>query len=162
MHYRASWRYTSGFGVCVMIIGICFVSAGIFFHEAILMAIGLGPFLYLWMIGQRLDIELLSDRIVYQGWFKKAEVRFDEVLSVKRAMDFAWPRNRLYGPLTYEIRTSGSCFLINLIYFGPEFSRKFQDLFPRRKSILPKRPFPIPKEAGHGLPGPPPFQHHGL
>lgn len=129
MRYQASWRYTSGFGVSVIIIGICLVSAGVLFREAILVAIGLGAFLYLWMIGQRLHIELFSDRLVYQGWFKKTEVRFDEVLSVKRAMDFDWPRNKLYGPLTYEIRTPGGCLLINLLYFGQEVSRKFQELF---------------------------------
>ena len=129
MRYQASRRYTSGFGVSVIIIGICFVSAGALFREAILVAIGFGAFLYLWMIGQRLSIELLSDRLVYQGWFKKTELRFDEVLSVKRATDFDWPRNKLYGPLTYEIRTPGGCLLINLLYFGPEFSQKFQELF---------------------------------
>jgi hypothetical protein len=81
------------------------------------------------MIGQRLSVELLLDRLIYQGWFKKSEVKFDEILSVKRTLDFNWPRNRIYGPLTYEIRTSGTCLLVNLLYFGPEFSRKFQERF---------------------------------
>jgi len=129
MRYQASWRYTSGFGISVIIIGICFVSAGVLFREAILVAIGLGTFLYLWSIGQGLRVELFSDRFVYQGWFKKTEFRFGEILSVRRALDFDWPRNRIYGPLTYEIRTSGSRLLVNLLYFGPEFSRKFQELF---------------------------------
>ncbi len=129
MRYPASWRHTSGFGVSVIIVGICFISAGVFFREAILLAIGFGAFLYLWMIGQRLRIELFSDRFVYQGWVKKTEFSFGEVLSVGRALDFDWPLNRMYGPLTYEIRTSGSRLLINLLYFGPEFSRKFQELF---------------------------------
>jgi hypothetical protein len=119
----------SGWAILIIIFGICFVSAGVLLKEAILVIIGLGAFLYLWMIGQRLSVELLSDRFIYHGWFKKTEVRFDEILSVKQALDLDWPRNRIYGPLTYEIRTSGSCLLINLIYFGPEFSRKFQDLF---------------------------------
>jgi hypothetical protein len=129
VHYRASWRYMSGWGIFIIIFGICFVSAGVLLREAILVIIGLGAFLYLWMIGQRLSVELLSDRFIYHGWFKKSEVRFDEILSVKQALDLDWPRNRIYGPLTYEIRTSGSCLLINLIYFGPEFSRKFQERF---------------------------------
>ncbi len=129
MRYRASWRTTSGFGVSAVILGICLISAGVVFRQAILVAIGLELFVYLWMIGQRLHVELLSDRLVYQGWFKKTEVRFGEVLSVRRALDFEWPRNRIYGPLTYEIRTSGGRLFINLLYFGPEFSRKFQELF---------------------------------
>ena len=129
MHYQASRRYTSGFGISVIIIGGCFISAGVLFRQVFLVAIGTGAFLYLLMIGQRLHIELLQDRIVYQGWFKRTEVSFGEVLSVRRALDFAWPRNKIYGPLTYEIRTSGTRFLINLLYFGPEFSRKFQELF---------------------------------
>jgi hypothetical protein len=121
----------SGWGVLIIIFGICFASAGVLLREAILVVIGLGAFLYLWMIGRRLSVELLSDCFIYHGWSKKSEVRFDEILSVKQALDLDWPRNRIYGPSTYEIRTSGSCLLINLIYFGPEFSRKFQDLFPR-------------------------------
>ncbi len=129
MQYRASWRYMSGWGILIIILGICFVSAGILLRETILVIIGLVVFLYLWMIGQRLRIELFSDRFVYQGWVKKTEFSFGEVLSVRRALDFDWPRNRMYGPLTYEIRTSGSRLLINLLYFGPEFSRKFQELF---------------------------------
>ncbi len=136
MRYRASWRYMSGWGILIIIFGICFVSAGILLREAILVAIGLGAFLYLWMIGQRLHIQLLLDRLVYQGWFKKAEVRFGEVLSVRRALDFDWPRNRIYGPLTYEIRTSGGRLFINLLYFGPEFSRKFQELFHKENEKL--------------------------
>ncbi len=128
MRYEASWRYTSGFGVCVIVVGVCFVLTGILFRKIMLGAAGLGAFLYLWMLGQRVHIDLLPDRFVYQGWFKKREVRFGEVCSVKRAMDFHWPRNRLYGPLTYEICTSRSRLLINLLYFGPEFSRKFQEL----------------------------------
>jgi len=119
----------SGWGILIIIFGICFVSAGVLLREAILVIIGLGAFLYLWMIGQRLSVELLSDRFIYHGWFKKSEVRFDEIFSVKQALDLDWPRNKIYGPLTYEIRTSGSCLLINLIYFGPEFSRKFQERF---------------------------------
>ena len=127
MRYRASWRYTGKFGVFVIILGICFAFVGFFIREVALVAIGLGAFLYLWMIGQRLSVELLLDRLIYQGWFKKSEVKFDEILSVKRTLDFNWPRNRIYGPLTYEIRTSGTCLLVNLLYFGPEFSRKFQE-----------------------------------
>ena len=129
MRYRASWRYMSGWGVLIIIFGVCFVLAGVLLRETLLMVMGLGAFLYLWMISQRLSVELFSDRLIYHGWFKKSEVKFDEILSVKRTLNFNWPRNRLYGPLTYEIRTSGTCLLVNLLYFGPEFSRKFQERF---------------------------------
>lgn len=129
MRYQASWRYTGGFGVLVIILGICFACVGFFIREVALVAIGLGAFLYLWMIGQRLSVELISDRLIYHGWFKKSEVKFDGILSVKRTLDFNWPRNRIYRPLTYEIRTSGTCLLVNLLYFGHEFSRKFQERF---------------------------------
>jgi len=129
VRYRASWRYMSGWGVLIIIFGVCFVLAGVLLRETLLMVMGLGAFLYPWMISQRLSVELFSDRLIYQGWFKKSEVKFDEILSVKRTLNFNWPRNRLYGPLTYEIRTSGTCLLVNLLYFGPEFSRKFQERF---------------------------------
>jgi len=129
VRYRASWRYMSGWGVLIIIFGVCFVLAGVLLRETLLVVMGLGAFLYLWMISQRLSVELFSDRLIYHGWFKKSEVKFDEILSVKRTLNFNWPRNRLYGPLTYEIRAPGSCFLVNLLYFGPEFSRKFQERF---------------------------------
>ena len=129
MRYRASWRYMSGWGVLIIIFGVCFVLAGVLLRETLLMVMGLGAFLYLWMISQRLSVELFSDPLIYHGWFKKPEVKFDKILSVKRTLNFNWPRNRLYGPLTYEIRTSGTCLLVNLLYFGPEFSRKFQERF---------------------------------
>ena len=119
----------SGWGVLIIIFGVCFVLAGVLLRETLLVVMGLGAFLYLWMISQRLSVELFSDRLIYHGWFKKSEVKFDEILSVKRTLNFNWPRNRLYGPLTYEIRTSGDCLLVNLLYFGPEFSRKFQERF---------------------------------
>ncbi len=45
MRYGASWRYTSGFGVCVVVIEICFLSTGVLFHKVILVAIGFAAFL---------------------------------------------------------------------------------------------------------------------
>ncbi len=129
MHYQGSWRYTSGLGIFAIFTGICFLSVGLLLRQPVLIAIGLGIFLYLLMIGLRLYVELFPDRLVYQGWFNKSEIRLVEVLSVRRAFDLDWPRNRIYGPLTYEIRTSANRFFINLLYFGPDFSRKFQELF---------------------------------
>ncbi len=129
MHYQGSWRYTSGFGIFAIVIGICFLSAGLLLRQPVLIVIGLGIFLYLLMIGLRFYVELLPDRLVYRGWFNRIEVKFEEVLSVHRAIDLEWPRNRIYGPLTYEIRTPANRFFINLLYFGPDFSRKFQELF---------------------------------
>jgi hypothetical protein len=38
-------------------------------------------------------------------------------------------RNDYRDVFCIEIRTSGTRLLINLLYFGPEFSRKFQELF---------------------------------
>src|SRR5512142_1613113 len=118
MHYQGSWRYTSGLGIFAIFTGICSLSVGLLLRQPVLIAIGLGIFLYLLMIGLRLYVELFPDRLVYQGWFNKSEIRFVEVLSVRRAFDLDWPRNRIYGPLTYEIRTSANRFFINLLYFG--------------------------------------------
>ncbi len=129
MHYEGSWRYTGGLGILAIFIGICFLSVGLFLRQPVLIVIGLGIFLYLLMIGLRLYVELFPDRLVYQGWFNKTEIRFVEVLSVRRAHDLNWPKNRIYGPLTYEIRTSATRFFINPLYFGSDFSRRFQELF---------------------------------
>ncbi len=129
MRYQASWRYTSGLGILAIVIGACVILAGILLRQLVLIAIGFLILLYLLMIGRRLYVEFFPDRFVYQGWLKKREIRTDEVLSIRRAHDLNWPRNRIYGPLTYEIRTSATRFFINPLYFGPDFSRRFQERF---------------------------------
>jgi hypothetical protein len=100
-------------------------------HSSLLIVAGVLPLAYLYMIGRRLTAYIDDNRIRYQSWLNASEARWEHVVSVTRGMDLPYPRNRYYGPSSYEVRTNTSRFMVNLLYFPPDFARAFIDTAKR-------------------------------
>jgi hypothetical protein len=134
MIHKASWKNTSGFKYIIVLLGILFLGSGIFYKQIFFILPGAALFIYLFLIGKRLKVALLDDRIIYQGWFKKTDIPFKSIRSVTSALNFNYPRDRYYSPNTYEICTDKNSIRINLLYFDVDFRRKFQDIFIKNKA----------------------------
>ena len=115
-----------GLGILYIILGAFFLFIGWFTRVTFVILIGFCIYFYLWLISKRLRVEWLSDQLICQGWLKKREVPLSEIISVKSIDQTGWPKNRLYWPSTYEIRTNEGCLLINLLYFSREFKGRFR------------------------------------
>jgi len=112
---------------------ICFLSIGLYSKELFFLLPGSIILLYSVILQFKLYVILLEDRLIYQGWFKQTEIFFNDVISFKNSSDLKYPRNKYYGPLTYEICTSNKCILINFLYFNAEFNRELHKILKNKR-----------------------------
>jgi hypothetical protein len=96
-----------------------------------LVGLGAVPLAYLFLIGRRLSAYLDDERIRYHGWLRTAEAEWRHIASVTPADGLPYPRSRYYGPSSYEVKTAVGRFVVNLLYFPPEFARAFIDVAKR-------------------------------
>lgn len=129
MKYTASWNNTRGYKYIILFMIILFLSVGLFAHLWFFVFLGFIILLYFIILPFRIYAILLEDKIIYQGWFNKSEVLFNEVISLTGSDAFKYPRNRYYSPHTYEVCTDNRCFLINLLFFNSEFNKRFHEIF---------------------------------
>jgi hypothetical protein len=126
MKYKASIKNSSGFKYLILSLSILLIISSITFKEILLFVIGFSIlFMYFYILDKRMYVELYNDKIIYQGWLKKTEIRFKDISNITNAMDMDYPRNKYYGPFVYEVKSYDKSFLINLLYFDSEFGKKF-------------------------------------
>jgi hypothetical protein len=90
------------------------------------MLYGLAAAMVAWLFGLRLLwVRFDSQNLEYRGWIGRRSVQWSEIVAVTRALDLPYPRNRLHGPSSYEVRTPSESFVINLLYFPAQASREF-------------------------------------
>src|SRR5688572_27125606 len=123
MTYRASWRNTKGIWVLCAGISLLLVTCGAIVSDVTVAALAVGPVGLLYAIGFRLSAYLDQDKLGYRGWFSAHEAKWEDIVSVVRTLDLPYPRDRWYGPVSYEVRTESVRFIVNLLYFPPEFAR---------------------------------------
>jgi hypothetical protein len=102
-------------------------------------ALGLVPIAYLFALGRRLSIRIDEQGIRYRGWLTVKDANWKDVTGVIRTEDLPYPRNKYYGPRSYEVRTATRRFVINLLYFPAEFSRTFHDEVKQRRLLRRRR-----------------------
>ena len=132
MNFEGSWRNAKGFAILCIVVSTISGTAGLVLFSPLLMVIGTVPVAYLYLIGRRLAVYIDEKKIRYRGWVKVCEAKWEDITSVMRTTDLPYPRNRYHGPLTYEVKTNAERFVVNLIYFPPEFSRLFIEAAKRR------------------------------
>jgi hypothetical protein len=115
-----------------MLVSAIFGIAGGVMHSSLPIVAGVLPLAYLYMIGRRLTAYIDDNRIRYQSWLNASEAKLEHVVSVTRGVDLPYPRNRYFGPSSYEVRTNTGRFMVNLLYFSQDFARAFTDTAKRR------------------------------
>ena len=105
-----------------------------------MVALGIVPPLFLYLIGRRLWVEIDDERLACRGWRGVNDVNWQDVVSVTPATSLPYPRDRYYGASSYEVRTSDERFIVNLLYFPPEFARAFGGEVKRRRLIRSASP----------------------
>jgi hypothetical protein len=131
MWYHASWRYSKGWWVLSLVVSLVLLVVGAIDHAYGLILLGIVPAVYLYAIGRRLSVEIDEQGIRYHGWLTAKRADWKDVTAVASAR-FPYPRDRYYGPLCFEVRTATCSFVINLLYFPPEFRRRFSEEVQRR------------------------------
>jgi hypothetical protein len=116
--------------LCVALAAL-FGLAGVVVRSPLLIGVAALLLAYLFMIGRRLTAYIDETRIRYQGWLRTSEARWEQIVSITRAEDLPYPRNRCYGPSSYQVKTSAGRFTVNLLYFPPDFARAFLDAATR-------------------------------
>ena len=142
MLYKGSWRHTSGLRFIVLLLAA--VGAAVALLEP---ALWIFPACAVaWLASLRLLwIRLDDDGIIYHDWFGTHRAMWSELRGVLRTEDLPFPRNRLYGPFSYELRTADNRFVVNLLYFPREMSSEFgvrTASFKRRRGGTQSRPLP--------------------
>ncbi|QQR73620.1 MAG: PH domain-containing protein [Holophagales bacterium] len=124
MTYRGSWRHTRGLGLVAFLLAVASAAAA-WVSAPVLWLV---PFcIVAWMAGlSLLWIRLDADGMTYRGWLRRHDVQWQRVIAITRTEDLPYPRCRLYGPASYEIRTADGAFVINLLYFSTDLVRSFQ------------------------------------
>ena len=107
-------------------------------RNAVFLGLGVVPIAYLFAIGRRLSVSIDEEGIRYRGWLGVRQAKWSEVVACTRGLNLSYPRDRYYGPVSYEIRTSTGYFFINLMHFPPEFAREFAVQL-KRHGIRPAR-----------------------
>ncbi|MBK7103819.1 MAG: hypothetical protein IPH62_00845 [Ignavibacteriae bacterium] len=128
MKYKASWKFTSGYKYIFVILFVLFIVSGIVFREVFLLLIGFSVLIYFLFLPFRLFVVLNDDELIFQSWFKKSKVKITEIKSIAGYDSFTFIETRLFGSFTYKICNNQKCFMLNTIYFNPEFRKKFISL----------------------------------
>lgn len=133
MKHKASWNNTRGYKYLILFMIILFLGFGLFLEVWFSVLLGFIILLYFIILPFRIYAILLEDKIIYQGWFNKSEVLYNEVISLTGSDAFKYPKNRYYGPHTYEVRTENKYFLINLLFFNSDFNKRFHDILKMKR-----------------------------
>jgi len=124
MIYRGSWRNTSGLGMLVLALVLLFAISGLYMSAPLLL--GIAAALAVWLFALRLLwVRFGPISLEYRGWSRLHSVQWREIVAVTHALDLPYPKNRLYSPSSYEVRTGSETFIINLLYFPAAAAREF-------------------------------------
>jgi hypothetical protein len=135
--YRASWQKVKILAAFCLVLSLLILLTGIRLSDWTLFAFGLSPVAYLYAVRLRLRASVDDERIRYRGWFSTRNVEWRDITAVVQSCNLPYPRGRYYGPSCYEVRTQNQRFMINVMWFPPEFSRTFRDEARRRKLFTP-------------------------
>jgi hypothetical protein len=118
-----------------MVVSVLLIAGGAVMLAWPFVVMALVPPAYLYMIGRRLSVDMDDERLAYQGWLGLSDVKWQDIVSVTRTLNLPYPRDRDYGPLCYEVRTKDRRFVVNLLYFPPEFAKAFAAQVARRRLL---------------------------
>jgi hypothetical protein len=117
MEYRATFRSMAGLTVIFVPIAGLSIAAGIKANAPGLIAIGLLLIALLLAIRLRFKVVVNEDEIIATGFFRTRRVRLAELTGAKWMVDYGYPRDRFYGPFTYELQTPKETLRINFKLF---------------------------------------------
>ena len=120
--YHATFGSILGISIVIIFMSALMVVVGSIGSSYFLVICGIALLIFLALLRIRLKVVITPKSLAYTGLFSTKKILFSEIQTAKRAADTGYVASRIYGPLTYELRTSSEIVRINLKLFPLELS----------------------------------------